>query len=133
LSTPLYAFLFWVFGGLLLVLSGYLLPTSILALVATSVPGMYPMPAIHATTDLIQGRRLRFWIRIIFLVIYLAVIWIIVGLPLLWLDLVLKEKFEILASVPFASIVLQVLTTFSFIYVISYIYLLYRRMLDDRS
>ena len=133
LSTPFYAFLFWVFGGLLLVLSGYLLPTSILALVATSVPGMYPMPAIHATTDLIQGRRIRFWIRIIFLVIYLAVIWVIIGLPLLWLDLVLKEKFEILAGVPFASIVLQVLTTFTFIYAISYIYLLYRRMLDDRS
>ncbi len=132
LSQPMYAFLFWVFAGLLLLLSAYLLPGSIFALVATSVPGIYPMSAIHATTDLIQGRRIHFWMRMIFMVIYIAVIWVIIGLPLLWLDLVLKEHFEILANVPFASIVIQTLTTFTFIYAISYIYLLYRRILDDR-
>ncbi len=133
LSTPLYAFLFWVFGSLLIVLSCYLLPGSILALIAVSVPGMYPLPALHAATDLIQGRRIRFIIRLVFCAVYIAVLWVIIGMPLIWLDLVLKEHFEFLQSVPFISVVLQLLTTFSIMYAISYIYLFYRRMLDDEN
>ncbi len=131
LATPLYAFLFWVFGGLLIILSAYLLPVSITALVAISVPGIYPLPALHAATDLLQGRRIRFIIRLIFCFIYLAVIWVIIALPLFGIDLVLKEHFEFLQNVPFVPILLQIMTTFSFIYGFSYIYLFYRRMLDN--
>ena len=131
LETPLYAFVFWLFGGLLLLLSAYLLPVSITSLVAVSVPGIYPMTAINASTDLLQGRRTKFIIRIIFAIIFLAVIWVIVLLPLLWLDLLLKEHFEWLAGFPFASLCLQIMTTFTAIYLTAYIYLFYRRMLDD--
>ena len=133
LSTPLYAFLFWLFCGLLGLLSFYLLPVSITALVAISVPGMYPMTAIHAATDLLQGRRTKMIIRVVFLVLYLAVLWVVVMLPLMWLDLVLKENFEIFEGIPFAPLCLQVMTTFSIIYATSYIYLYYRRMLDDTN
>lgn len=131
LDQPLYAFLFWLFCGLLGLLSLYLLPVSITALVAISVPGMYPMTAVHAATDLLQGRRTKFIIRIIFCVIFLAVIWVLVMIPLMWLDLVLKENFDIFAEVPFASICLQVMTVFTMIYLAAYVYLFYRRMLDD--
>jgi len=131
LSTPLYAFLFWVFGSLLILLSAYLLPVSITALVAISVPGIYPLPALHAASDLLQGRRIRFIIRLIFCIIYLAVIWVIIALPLFGIDLVLKERFTFLQSIPFVPVLLQIMTTFSFIYGFSYIYLFYRRMLDN--
>ncbi len=133
LEQPLYAFLFWLFCGLLALLSFYLLPVSITALVAISVPGMYPMTAVHAATDLLQGRRTKFIIRILFAIIYLGVIWVVVMVPLMWLDLVLKDNFDIFVGFPFASLMLQIMTTFTAIYLTSYIYLFYRRMLDDTN
>ena len=131
LTEPLYAFVFWLFGSLLVLLSVYLLPTSLLSLVAVSVPGIYPGPALKAATDLIQGRRTVFILRVAFAILYIAVYWVIIMLPLIWLDLVLKEHFEILESIPFVSVCLVIMTTFTIVYITSYIYLLYRRMLDD--
>lgn len=131
LSQPLYCFIFWLFSSLLLLLSGYLLPGSILAMVATSVPGIYPMAAINATTDLIQGRRTRFIIRILFMVLFVAVIWIVVMLPLTYIDLILKDNILAGSNLPIIPVALQIMTSFSIIYATSYIYLLYRRMLDD--
>jgi len=131
LAQPLYAFLFWLFGSLLLLLSAYLLPGSILAICATTVPGIYPMQAVNATTDLIQGRRTKFIIRVLFAFLFVAVIWIIVMLPLIYLDLFLKQNIEWLEGVPFVSFLLQIMTTFTIVYLTSYIYLFYRRMLDD--
>ncbi len=133
LETPLYAFVFWLFSMLLILLSCYLLPVSITALVAVSVPGIYPMTAINATTDLMQGRRTKFIIRLLFCLVFIGVLWVIVMLPILWLDLFLKSNIEWWASLqaPVASFFLQAMTTFSVIYVTAYIYLFYRRMLDD--
>lgn len=131
LSQPLYAFLFWLFGSLLILLSAYLLPGSILALCASTVPGIYPMQAVHATTDMIQGRRTKFIIRMFFAMLFMAVIWVIVMLPLIWFDLVLKQNIEWVEGIPFIPLMLQIMTTFTVIYLTSYVYLFYRRMLDD--
>ena len=131
LETPLYAFVFWLLSCLLILLSAYLLPVSITSMVAVSVPGIYPMTAINATTDLMQGRRTKFIIRIIFGILFVSVAWVIILLPLLWLDLFLKERIAWLAGFPFASLCLQIMTTFTIIYLTAYIYLFYRRMLDD--
>lgn len=131
LSQPLYAFLFWLLGSLLILLSAYLLPGSILAICATTVPGIYPMQAVNATTDLIQGRRTKFIIRLFFALVFLAVIWVIVMVPLIWLDLVLKQNFEFLEGFPLVPLLLQLMTTFTVVYLTSYTYLFYRRMLDD--
>ena len=133
LETPLYAFVFWLFGSLLILLSCYLLPASITALVAVTVPGIYPMTAINATTDLVQGRRTKFIIRILFAIVFLGVLWVIVMLPIMWLDLLFKSKIEWWNNLeaPVASFFLQIMTTFSVIYITAYIYLFYRRMLDD--
>ena len=131
LSQPLYAFLFWLLGSLLILLSAYLLPGSILAICATTVPGIYPMQAVNATTDLVQGRRTKFIIRILFGLLFLAVLWVIIMLPLIWLDLLLKQNIEWIAEIPFIPFMLQIMTSFSIIYITAYIYLFYRRMLDD--
>lgn len=131
LSTPLYAFLFWGLALLLILLSAYLLPVSILSLVAVTVPGIYPMQAVHAVTDLVQGRRTKIIIRVFFMLVFLAVIWVVVLLPLIWLDLVLKQNIEWLEGVPIVPLLLQIMTAFSIIYATAYIYLFYRRMLDD--
>ena len=89
------------------------------------------MQAVNATTDLIQGRRTKFIIRVIFAFVFMAVIWIVVMLPLIYLDLFLKQNIEWLGGVPFVSFLLQVMTVFTIMYITAYIYLFYRRMLDD--
>lgn len=132
LSEPLYAFLFFVFAALLVILSLYLLPVSVVALSAVTVPGIYPMAAIHAATDVMQGRRIKYIIRILYLLIVLALLWIVVMIPIVWLDLVLKENIEIIQNIPFVPLALQTMVGFSIIYTTSYLYLYYRRMLDDR-
>ncbi|MCQ2570998.1 MAG: hypothetical protein MJ154_02010 [Candidatus Saccharibacteria bacterium] len=131
LAQPLYAFLFWLLGSLLILLSAYLLPGSILAVCATTVPGIYPMQAINATTDLVQGRRTKFIIRLFFSIVFMAVMWVIIMVPIIWLDLVLKQNFEFLQTVPIVPFILQIMTTFTIVYLTAYIYLFYRRMLDD--
>lgn len=130
LSQPLYAFLFWLLGVLLIVLSLYLLPVSLIALSSVTVPGIYPMQALYAAMDVIQSRRIRYIMRLIFLIIFLALIWIIVMLPITWLDLFLKEEMGWLVGFPIVPICLQLMIAFSIIYVTTYLYLFYRRMLD---
>lgn len=130
LSQPLYAFLFWLLGVLLIVLSLYLLPVSLIALSSVTVPGIYPMQALYAAMDVIQSRRIRYIMRLIFLIIFLALIWIIIMLPITWLDLFLKEEMGWLVGFPIVPICLQLMIAFSIIYVTTYLYLFYRRMLD---
>lgn len=131
LSTPLYAFIYWLFAAGLVLLSCYLLPGSVLGLVAVSAPGMYPMAAINTASDLMAGRRTKFIIRLIFILFFLAVLWVIIMLPLILLDFALKSSFEWMAGVPIIPFCLLFLTCFTFIYVSAYVYLFYRKMLDD--
>lgn len=131
LSMPLYAFIFWLFAAGLILLSCYLLPGSVLGLVAVSAPGMYPMAAVNTASDLIQGRRTKFIIRLIFAIFFLAVLWVVVMLPLILLDMAVKANVTWMAGVPVVPFLLLMMTTFTFVYVSAYVYLYYRRMLDD--
>ncbi|MBP5634235.1 hypothetical protein J6X09_00875 [Candidatus Saccharibacteria bacterium] len=131
LNEPLYAFLFWLLGSLLILLSAYLVPVSLLSLMAVTVPGIYPMQAVNAVTDLIQGRRTKLIIRVVFAFLFLAVLWVVIMMPLIWLDLVLKQNVDAVEGFPIIPFFLQIMTTFTVIYLTSYLYLYYRRMLDD--
>ena len=122
LATPFYA---------LTLLSCYLLPGSLLGLVAASAPGMYPLAAINAATDLIAGRRTKFIIRLVFMIFFLAIIWVIVMMPIILLDMAIKGSLDWTTGVPIVPFFLLVMTVFSFIYFSAYVYLFYRRMLDD--
>ena len=131
LTEPLYCFLFWLLSSLLILLSLHLVPISLIALSSVTVPGIYPMQAIHAATDLIQGRRTKYIIRIIFFLIVLALLWVVVMLPITYLDLWMKEEMGWLVNVPIVPFFLQAMTAFSIIYTTSYFYLFYRRMLEN--
>ena len=135
LSTPFYALVFFIFALSMLTLSGYLLSSTLVALVAVTAPGLYPMTAMKTASDLMAGRRIRFLIRIIFLVLVLAVVWVVVMLPLMTIDLWLKGLIDWLNGVPFVPVLLLIMTCFTFIYVAAYLYLYYRRLLayeDDK-
>ncbi|MBQ3310194.1 hypothetical protein IJG73_02015 [Candidatus Saccharibacteria bacterium] len=130
LNTPFYALVYFIFAALMILLSLYLISSSVLALVAVSAPGLYPMAALRTAGDLIIGRRIRFIIRLIYLVFVAAVIMVIVMLPIILIDLLLKENIEWLEGVPITPFFLSITSTFIFIYVSAYTYLFYRRMLD---
>jgi len=130
LETPFYALVYFIFAALLTLLSLYLISSSLLALIAVSAPGLYPMAALHTASDLIAGRRIRWLIRLLYLFFVVAICWVIVVLPNILVDMWLKSSFDWLSGFPWVSFVLLFMTVFSLIYTTAYVYLFYRRMLD---
>ena len=130
LSTPFYALIYVIFAALLIILSVYLISSSLIALVAVSAPGLYPFVALRTASDLLAGRRIKFIGRLIYLVIVIAIIWVVIMTPLIALDLWLKSVFDWLTGIPIVSIELLIMTCFTTVYITTYLYLFYRRLLD---
>ncbi len=133
LNTPFYALVYFIFVALMLLLSGYLLSSSLMALVAVTAPGMYPIRAMLAASDLTAGRRIRIIIRILYLILVVALIYIIVMLPIILLDMWLKSIWGWLVGWPVVSAFLVACTCFVFIYATTYIYIYYRWLLDYKE
>lgn len=130
LSTPFYALIYVIFAALMILLSVYLISSSLIALTAVSAPGLYPFEALRTASQLLVGRRIKFIVRLFFLLVVVAIVWIVIMTPLIALDLWLKSVFDWLAGIPFVSIELLIMTCFTAVYVTTYIYLFYRRLLD---
>jgi hypothetical protein len=132
LSTPFYALLFFMFAALMITLSLYLLSSSFFAIIVVSAPGLYPLTAVRMAKNLIMGRRLRFLIRVFYLVIIVALLYLLLLMPAIILDGVLKAQFAWLAEskIPFVAIIQLNITVFIFIYLSIYFYLFYRALLD---
>jgi len=130
LSTPFYALIYFIFASLMLILSGYLLSSSLVALVAVTAPGLYPLAALRTASDLMASRRIRFIIRLLYLVFVLALTWVIIMMPIITLDLWLKSFVSWLEGWPVIPFFLLLMSCFSFIYISTYLYMFYRRMLD---
>lgn len=130
LSTPFYALVYFIFAALMLLLSIYLISSSLIALIAVSAPGLYPLVAVNTAHDLLAGRRIKFILRVVYLFFVLVVVWVLIMLPLIALDLVLKQAWPAIQGIPFVSIEMLLLTCFSAVYATIYLYLFYRRLLD---
>ena len=132
LSTPFYALLFFMFAALMITLSFYLLSSSFFAIIVVSAPGLYPLTAVRMAKNLIMGRRLRFLIRVFFLVIIVALLYLLLLMPAIILDGALKSQFTWFAEskIPFVAIIQLTITVFIFIYLSIYFYLFYRALLD---
>ena len=120
LDTPFYAFLFLTFAGLMILLTSYLWSGSLIALTAVSAPGLYPLEALKAANEMMMGRRIKFVLRIIALLIVLFVMWAILIWPMaMWVG-----------ESPALAVMLMTVGCFSVMYIASYLYLYYRWMLD---
>ena len=128
LDTPFYAFLFLVFAALMILLSGYLLSSTVMALVSVSAPGMYPLEALKTASEVMAGRRIRFILRMIALIITMVVLWAIIMMPLIMFDLFMKQ-FEWTREIPFIPVCVVTMTCFSAIYTATYFYTYYRWVL----
>ncbi len=133
LATPFYALLFFVFAALMLLISGYLLSSSLIALIAVTAPGIYPLRALGAASDLMAGRRIKFVTRILYALFVVVLIYIVTILPVILIDLWLKNTLGILAGWPIVPFCLLVVTCFIFIYLTTYFYLFYRWLLDYKE
>lgn len=130
LATPFYALVYFIFAILLILLSAYLLSGSLMAMIAVTAPGLYPMTAMNTASDIVAGRRIRFIIRILFIFLVLAFCWIIVMMPIILIDSALKANIDWLSNIPIVSFFLLVMTIFSVVYAAVYFYLFYRKLLD---
>ena len=135
LKTPFYALLYFIFASLLSILSVYLTSSSLLGLIAVSAPGLYPLTAIETARNLVAGRRIRFLVRLVYLILCVAFLYVIVVLPAILLDILIKGAFPWLndLGIPFVPFVLLLVTVFVFVFISIYSYLFYRQLLDYKD
>jgi len=123
--------LFWIAAALLTVTSLYLMTSTVFALIIVTIPGMYPLTAIKTAGDLVIGRRLRILKRLIWASLYVSVIWILIMIPIILIDLWIKGLWSTISWVPTIPIVMLALSSSTIVWVSSYVYLLYRKVIDD--
>lgn len=133
LATPFYAFLYFIFASLMILLSGYLVSSSLMAMVAITAPGIYPVNALLTASDLMAGRRIKLIIRIIYLAFVVAFVYFITMMPIILLDMWLKSIWSFIANWPIVPFIMLIVTCFVFIYITAYFYRYYRYMLDYRE
>jgi hypothetical protein len=122
---------FWVVVLLLVALSLYWLTSTFFALVVVTLPGMYPMQAIRAAGDLVIGRRFRILLRLLWLAFTVVTTWAIIMIPIIIFDAWFKGTSLSVQWIPIVPIALLLMTTVTIIWVASYVYILYRRIVDD--
>ena len=126
LANGIEAMLFIGAAALLAALSLYWLTSTFIALIVVTLPGVYPMAALRAAGDLVVGRRLRLILRLLWMFLFVVLIWAIILIPIILLDNWLS-----IAWLPLVPVSVLALSTLTLILSSTYIYLLYRKMVDD--
>ena len=116
---------------LLIVLSLYWATSTFIALVIVTLPGMRPLRAVAIAGDLVIGRRLRILLRLLWLIATILSWWLVIMVPVILFDTWLKSMFTWLAGWPIVPVMVLVMTTATIMWSASYIYLLYRKIVDD--
>ena len=124
------AMLFWIGAVLLGILSLYWITSTIFALIIVTIPGMYPYQAINTAGDLMVGRRIKILLRWLWMALVLLLTWVIVLLIFIFIDMGLKALFPAISAWPIVPIVILLLGAFTTIWVSTYVYLLYRKVVD---
>lgn len=118
--------LFVLLALVLSIASLYWLTSTIIALMIATNPGTYPLSALRAAKKVVAGRRTRLMVHFIWLALLLIVLWVAVLIPATLLD-----GWVNLSFLPIVVLSIQLLTSFSVIFTSVYIYLLYRKMIDE--
>lgn len=120
-------------GVFVLALTLYWLVSTIIALAVATNYGTEPMKAWHIADDMVVGRRGRIVRRIVWHFFQVVTLWVVVAFPTILIENELSAKWGWLTKVPIIPFVLLVLTVTTAIWTSAYIYLLYRRVLDDNA
>lgn len=127
------AMLFWISAALLGTLSLYLITTTFIALIIITIPGMYPMRALKTAGDIVVGRRLRILLRLVWAGLCIALSWALILIPFILLDSWLKGVWPQIEWLPIIPVVILILGCASVVWLASYVYLLYRKVVDDNA
>lgn len=126
-------FIFSIIAILVVSLTLYWMTSTFIALVVVTLPGMYPGQALKIAGDLVVGRRLRIVYRLLWMIFIAALAWAIIMIPIVLFDSWLSGRvdwawLDWLPTVPFVASLLGSATA---VWMASYIYLLYRKVVDD--
>lgn len=122
---------FWIAASLLGVLSLYWATSTFFALIIVTIPGMYPFKAIRTAGDLVIGRRIKILLRWLWLLLSIVIFWFVILVPFILIDMWLKSVWPAISWLPLVPIVILILSTFTTVWVSGYVYLLYRKVVDD--
>ena len=125
------AMIFWSAATLLVLLSAYWLTSTLIAMVVVTLPGMYPLQALRTAGDLVIGRRIRILLRLLWMLLIVAVTWAVIAIPTIMLDGWIKSIVPYFTGLPVVPIMLLVMGAVTLIWIAAYIYLLYRRIVED--
>lgn len=125
--------MFWALAIVIISLSLYWAVSTFIALIIVTVPGTYPMFAVKAAGDVVIGRRLRILYRLLWLAAMIVIVWFAVMIPIILLVNWLTGLWHWLSVVPIVPVVASILTALTAVWVCGYIYLLYRRIIDDET
>ena len=131
ISSGVEQMLLWLVLAMLGVLSLYWITSTIIALVVVTLPGMYPFQAIRTAGDLVVGRRLRILFRLVWLAVTVVILWAVTAIPIILLDAWAKKMWPAIEWLPTVPVALLVLSSMTLVWVASYVYMLYRRVVDD--
>lgn len=131
LSDGFGSMLFWVFATAVAGLVMYWITSTLIALVVVTLPGMYPFRALKASGDLVIGRRLRILYRWLWGALTILVSWAVVMIPVILLDTAIKSTWPNLKNLPIVPYIGALMTSATVVWAAAYIYLLYRRIVDD--
>lgn len=120
------AMIFATVALLLCILSLYWATSSFFAGLIVTIPGTYPMAAMKMAGDLVIGRRLLILLRLLWLGLALLVTWAVILIPTILISGQIAVDW-----LPLVPLTIQLLTAWSVLFSAVYIYLLYRRMIDE--
>lgn len=127
------AMLFWVSALAVVSLVAYWVTSTVIALVIVTLPGMYPLQAMRAASDLVIGRRLRIMYRWAWAATVVLVTWTVVMVPAILLDGLIGSKWEQWANVPFVPLLVALMASATVVWLAAYVYLMYRKIVDDTT
>jgi len=116
----------WCALAVAAILTLYWICSSFIALIIVTLPGMYPFRAIRAAGDLVIGRRLKLVLRLLFMILPMMFMWLLILAPAILIDDWLQLSWQ-----PLVPVIVLILSTLTIVWCATYIYLLYRKMVDD--
>ena len=117
---------FAVIALLLCVLSLYWVTSSFFAALITTIPGTYPLTAMKMAGDIVLGRRVSVMLRLLWLSLMLLLLWVIILVPIILLAGLIN-----IVWLPLVPVTIEILSACSVLFGSVYIYLLYRKMIDE--
>ncbi len=131
LTDGVVAMVFFFVAALLALVSLYWGTSTVIAMVVVTLPGMYPWQALRTAGDLVIGRRMRILLRLLWLGAVIVVAWLLIMVPVVGLSAWLQTSIEWTAFIPIVPVALLLLSATTIIFAASYVYLLYRKVVDD--